>query len=109
MFVKTKRQYWATTLICVLLMALLISCIGSEDKTTPTVGPIKDQPPSEKTGATATPPSAEGPSVTITFACYDWEFGDFEKMAEEFHELNPDIKVQLVSIQEALGIELGDD
>jgi multiple sugar transport system substrate-binding protein len=109
MFVKTKRQYWATTLICVLLMALLIGCTGGEGKTTPTVGSIKDQPPSGKTGATATPPPAEGPGVTITFACYDWEFGDFEKMVEEFQELNPDIKVQLVSIQEALGIELGDD
>jgi multiple sugar transport system substrate-binding protein len=106
MFIKTRRNRWKTILISMLLVALLAAC-GRKDKATPTVGPSADRTPLRETAATVTPPPVEGPSVTITFACQDWQSGEFEKLADEFHQLNPDIKVQLVSIDEALGMESG--
>lgn len=101
MSVKSQRRRWSTILISILLLtALLAACAGEKSGPTPTpaVEPSTDQTS-----------SVEGPSVTITFACYDWQLGDFEKLADEFHELNPGIEVQLVSINQALGLELGSD
>jgi multiple sugar transport system substrate-binding protein len=108
MFIKTRRQRWKPALISMLLLAALLAACGRKDKATPTVGPSADRTPLRETAATVTPPPVEGPSVTITFACYDWELGEFEKLADEFHRLNPDVKVQFVSIYEALAIEMGD-
>jgi ABC-type glycerol-3-phosphate transport system substrate-binding protein len=108
MFGKGQRRPWTALLISMLLAALLAAC-GGKDEATPTVEPSTDRTPSRETAATDTPPPVEGPSVTITFACYDWEVGEFEKLADEFHRLNSDVKVQFVSIYEALGIEMGDD
>ncbi len=109
MLIKRRRNRWTIILISMLLLAALLAACGGKDEATPTVGPSADQTPSKETAATNTPPPVEVPSVTITFTCYDWEMAEFEKLAEEFHQLNPDVKVQLVPIYEALGIEMGDD
>jgi multiple sugar transport system substrate-binding protein len=105
MLIKTRRNRWKSILISMLLLAALLAACGKKDKATPTVGPSADRTPSKETVATVTPPSVEVPSVTITFACSDWDLSEFENLADEFHRLNPDIKVQLVSIQETLGVE----
>ena len=79
MFVETQRRRWTTILLAMLLpAALLAACANGKGKVTPTVEPLA------------------APGVTIIFACYDWLCADFEKLAEEFHELNPGVKVQLV-------------
>jgi multiple sugar transport system substrate-binding protein len=109
MLIKTRRNRWKSILASMLLLAALLAACGRKGTATPTVGPSADRTPLRETAATDTPPPAEGPSVTITFACYDWELGEFEKLADEFHQLNPDVKVQLVSIYEALAIEMGDE
>jgi len=105
MFEKAQRRPWMTIVILMVLLAALLAACGRKGKATPTVGPSADRTPSRETAATVTPPPVEGPSVTITFACQDWQTGEFEKLADEFHRLNPDVKVQLVSIYEALGVE----
>jgi multiple sugar transport system substrate-binding protein len=99
MFGKAQRRPWMTILISMLLVALPAAC-GRKGKTTPTVGPSADRTLLRETAATVTPPPVEDPSVTITFACYEGALGEFEKLADEFHRLNPDIKVQLVSISD---------
>jgi multiple sugar transport system substrate-binding protein len=51
-------------------------------------------------------PVYEGEPVTITFACMDYERFLYEPLVEDFHTTNPDIRVQLVSAEEASGMQI---
>ena len=90
MLIGRQRRTWIPFLSLLLLTALLTACAGGKGKTTPPIGPSAGQPLSGET------------AVTITFACSDHERVGFEKLAEEFHELHPEIKVQLVSVEETM-------
>lgn len=47
------------------------------------------------------PPPAE--LTTITFACWDYQRSVYEPLVADFQKSNPEIGVQLVSVEEALG------
>jgi multiple sugar transport system substrate-binding protein len=63
----------------------------------------------KKSSPTPTPelPVAEG-EAAITFAVWDWQMGDYEKLATAFQEANPDVYVKLVSINEILELDAFD-
>lgn len=46
-------------------------------------------------------------SVTVRFAVYDWQQARYRELASVFEEDNPDITVDLVSIEDALGRDDG--
>jgi multiple sugar transport system substrate-binding protein len=50
----------------------------------------------------------EGEEVTITFACDYGATYEFEKLAQSFHQAHPTINVRVISIEDVLGIGLGD-
>lgn len=50
-----------------------------------------------------TPPPAD--VTTISFACHDYQMRLFEPLVEDFQKSNPELRVQLVSIEEALSRE----
>jgi ABC-type glycerol-3-phosphate transport system substrate-binding protein len=52
---------------------------------------------------TSPAPTAEVETVTITFACKDYQRDRYGDLAQEFHKLHPAIGVELVSIDEVLG------
>lgn len=52
---------------------------------------------------TLPPPSTE--PITITFACMDYQRNRYAELAEDFQKANPDVRVQLVSADEASGIQ----
>jgi multiple sugar transport system substrate-binding protein len=43
-------------------------------------------------------------TVTIYFAAYDWEMARYRELAESFNVANPDVRVELVSINDTLGL-----
>ena len=49
-------------------------------------------------------PSEGQAEVTISFACHEVEFSQYEDLAEQFHEENPHVKVRVLSITEILGL-----
>ncbi len=55
----------------------------------PLLGSCDDEPPT--------------PGETLTFACPDTEKPHYEKLVQAFEEANPDLHVQLVSLDEVLG------
>jgi len=50
-------------------------------------------------------PSANEAAVVLTFACPDYQRGDFESLAEDYEEANPGLHIQFVSADEASGMQ----
>lgn len=56
-------------------------------------------------------PSADRPSIptgdpaVITFACLDHECAGYQELADDFQDANPDVRVQLISANEASGMQ----
>jgi ABC-type glycerol-3-phosphate transport system substrate-binding protein len=50
-------------------------------------------------------PAYKGDPATITFACMDYQRSVYEPLVEGFHAANPNIRVQLVSADEASGMQ----
>ena len=80
-------------LFIVLISVLLLAACGKKDES-PAPTPIP-----------ATP-EVEEERITILFAVGDVERSLYEDLAKSFEETNPDIHVQLVSINETLGLDL---
>lgn len=76
----------------ILLIAFVTAC---SHRSTPTFG-------------TKPPPKTNSEGVTITFACGHHEMHEFEEFAQSFHQIHPDVNVQVVSAEDVLGIDLGD-
>jgi multiple sugar transport system substrate-binding protein len=68
------------SLFVVLVLALLLAACGGKET-----------------------PDAEGELVTITFACEDHQRGRYKELAKDFEDANPDIRVHLISANEASG------
>jgi ABC-type glycerol-3-phosphate transport system substrate-binding protein len=51
-----------------------------------------------------TPLAEDAEPVTILFAAYDWEMARYKELAESFTAANPDVRVELVSINDTLGL-----
>jgi multiple sugar transport system substrate-binding protein len=50
-------------------------------------------------------PAFKGEPTTLTFACMDYQHSLYEPLVEGFHAVNPNIRVQLVSADEASGMQ----
>jgi multiple sugar transport system substrate-binding protein len=69
MHIRSKIQHYLLTPL--ILISLLVACQGGEG----------EKPTS--------------PSVTITFACREWQESTYRDLADQFEAANPDIRVQL--------------
>ena len=94
-----KKKLLFVTLIVSLLLA---ACSEKEETPSPTPVPATPVP---ATPVPATPEAGEEPT-TILFAVGDFERPLYESLIESFEEANPDIHVQLVSINEILEMDL---
>lgn len=97
-----KRVVW---LFCILAM-LLASC-GKVEETavvTPPAGaaPTASLAPLPKAIPSHTP-AAEGPAV-VRFALMDWDRPNYEPLIQAFQDENPDITIEVVSVNELLDL-----
>ena len=87
-------------LFAILIVSLLLAACGeTQEPSVPT--PVPTTPAT----APATP-EVEEERTTVLFAVGDVEQPLYEDLAESFEEANPDIHVQLVSINQVLGLDL---
>jgi multiple sugar transport system substrate-binding protein len=80
-------------LVLMLVVALLLVACKSDGEKTPQADVAPPTPP------------AEVERTTILFAVYDWVQPAYEDLIETFEAANPDLHVQLVSIEEVLGLD----
>ena len=85
--------------LCVLTM-VLAACGGGDVQETPSPAPVPTAAPTQP----AAEQEPEREQVTVRFAVYDWERPVYEDLIKAFEEENPDVKVQLVSANEVLGL-----
>ncbi|MDY6876225.1 MAG: extracellular solute-binding protein [Chloroflexota bacterium] len=76
-------RLWRSLLLVIVTLGLLLTTCGGDGEETP---------------------AAEGERGTIRFAVYDWEQATYDDLIEAFEEANPGLHVQLVSINETLGL-----
>jgi ABC-type glycerol-3-phosphate transport system substrate-binding protein len=55
--------------------------------------------------ACTTPVVPTGEPVTITFACMDYQRDRYEDLVKDFQKANPDVRIQIVSANEASGMQ----
>jgi multiple sugar transport system substrate-binding protein len=83
--------------LMIVLVATAVSCsTNTPDETT------NDNTDTSSSDLTAASSSGEGQTI-ITFAVNGWERGLYENRVADFEELNPDIKIELVSVDEIMG------
>jgi len=87
---REEREMKRILLVSLILVALLVACRHDEGTRPPT--------PVLATG------TAGQERTTIRFAIYDWEAPAYKDLVETFEEENPDLRVQVVSIDEVLGL-----
>ena len=87
--------------VCVVAM-LLAACGGPSATEAPLPTEIPPTPVVEQEPEPTAEPETE--QVTIRFALFDWEVAAYEGLIEAFEEENPDVKVQVVSANEVLGL-----
>jgi multiple sugar transport system substrate-binding protein len=85
--------------LCVLSM-VLAACGGGDGQETPSPAPVPTAAPTQP----AVEQEPEREQVTVRFAVFDWERPVYEDLIKAFEEENPDVKVQLVSANEVLGL-----
>lgn len=107
-----KQQYhplWQNKLVLVflILLTLLLSCQKqSPTIAMPTAAPLAIStstvfPAEAEKAATPFAASTESP-VTISFGCYSWQRTEYGKLATAFHKSNPNIQVQIVSLEDVI-------
>jgi multiple sugar transport system substrate-binding protein len=91
-------------LLFVILIVSLLLAACSQAEELPTSTPV----PATSVPATPVPatPEAEDEPITILFVVSDFEQPLYESLIESFEEANPDIHVQLVSMNEVLELDL---
>ena len=101
---KFKRILFYLALVGLLLTA--VSCQTNENNPD-TENNETETTTEESTEANNEEASSEesGEQTIITFAVQGWERGLYEQMVTSFEEINPDIKVEIVSTDELLGSE----
>jgi multiple sugar transport system substrate-binding protein len=87
-------------ILCVVLM-LLSACGGTAS--------VEPPPPTDIPTAPVAEQEQARDRVTVRFAAFDWELPRYEDLIEAFEEENPDVKIQVVSANEVLGISLTGD
>ena len=95
-----KRSIWVLLLIALLLVA----CGGESEEEvveTPTSAPVE----TEKVAESPAVVEDEVEPVTIGFAVFDFEQGLYNDLIDAFEEENPDVEINLVSIEETLELE----
>ncbi len=86
-----KKQIFSVILVVVLLLVTLAGCGSTPVENSPTSQPPT---PSKDTSGENTPSAAE--PVTITYGLWDNNQAvGFEKMADEFTQANPNIKIEI--------------
>jgi multiple sugar transport system substrate-binding protein len=81
----------------ILVVALLLTACKSNDRPeTPEVSPVPE---------TAEAPQVEVERTTVLFAVYDWEMSRYDDLIGAFEDTNPELRVQLVSINEVLDLD----
>lgn len=97
---KKKRMFsWV-------ILVLFVAACTQEGEATPTANtavPASNSTTEATTNNLST--TADGEQETLLFAVYDWEMGRYEELAKSFSLANPGIHVELVSINETLGLE----
>jgi multiple sugar transport system substrate-binding protein len=86
-------------ILCVAVM-LLTACGGGAGGSTPSVAPAPTAAPL----AVPTQAPAGQERTTVRFAITDWELPLYEGLIKNFEEENPDLHLQVVSINEVLGL-----
>ncbi len=84
---------------------LLLAACGPAAVDTPQSSPKPEEVPSPVHTVAPSVPSDETEQVAVRFAVSDWELPLYEGFIEAFEEENPDIRIEVVSVNEVL--ELG--
>jgi multiple sugar transport system substrate-binding protein len=92
-----RKKLLYTFLLFVVLLPLA-ACGGDEDK--------KEELPVAPTSAPPTPEDVKEERTTVLFAVNDVEQPLYEGLVESFKEANPDVHVELVSLNEILELDL---
>jgi multiple sugar transport system substrate-binding protein len=90
-------------IVVLCIVAMLLAACGGPNATE---APLPTEVPTAPVVEQETKPTAEPETeqVTIRFVLFDWERSVYEDLIEVFEAENPDIKVQVVSANEALGL-----
>lgn len=91
--------------MCIIAM-LLAACGGNGATETPSSGPVATEPATLEKPTETQPEEPAQAQVTIRFAIFDWQQPIYEGLIKDFEEANPDLKVEIVSINEVLGVDL---
>lgn len=81
-----------------LLLALLLAACSSSEEATPTPAATSASPAETNSSS----------QTTIQFATYDFDQGRYRDLVEAFEAANPDIRIELVSMNEILGMDAFD-
>lgn len=84
-------------LITLLLLGLIMVGCGGSDEATPT--------PAATSASSAETNNGDDEQITIRFAVYDFDQGRYQDWVDAFAAANPDIHIELESINEILGME----
>ncbi|VAW29909.1 hypothetical protein MNBD_CHLOROFLEXI01-1320, partial [hydrothermal vent metagenome] len=91
------------TLLLTLLLTTAVSCKANDPDTTDNNANDTDTTVNEADTGNNNDENGDKEQTTITFAVNGWERGLYENRVEVFEEAHPDIKVELVSVDELMG------
>ena len=92
-----------------LLMITAVACQANDTETDTATdtetSEAETSPVDEETSATDSSQDESGEQTIVTFAVNGWERGLYEDQVELFEEANPDIKIEMISVDELLDTE----
>lgn len=90
-----------------LMLLLLAACNrsdGTETLAAETAVPPVAEPVEANTNESDTAVSSPTETITLRMVTYDWDSASYRDLIETFEAENPDIEIQIVSIEETLGL-----
>lgn len=100
-----KRKLLIRQLGLLLILYLAVACTAADTETPSTeIETSTDALVESPMDEVVTPRSESDEAITISFACSKYALSDYEALAKQFNEENPDIKVQVISQEDILNL-----
>jgi multiple sugar transport system substrate-binding protein len=103
------KKIWIV--LCVVAM-LLVACGGDGGEQVPSPAAVPTTPAAETEQEQQEPQEQqqvpaqeqEQERITVRFAIFDWDQATYQDLIDAFEEANPDLRIQIVSANEVLGL-----
>ncbi|MDJ0753948.1 MAG: extracellular solute-binding protein [Ardenticatenaceae bacterium] len=102
----------ALRMLFLAIFVFTVACQGTDEESPPLstadeAGETADTAADDTNDRSDDSESDENEVQTVKLAVYDWEFGRYQDIADAFSEENPNIQIELVSVEEILDLDPG--